>query len=58
MKNIQSASSSCLVAEFGPEMKQLRRNCRLGAAKSLTRFTIILTLTFMLAVVQFLWVSN
>lgn len=59
MKNIiETPNSSCLVTEFGHEIKQLRRECNTGAAKSLTRFTIFLTLTFMLAVVQFLWINN
>ena len=58
MKNVETLNSNCLVEEFGEEVKELRRECNHGAAKSLTRFTIILTLLFMLAVVQFMWVNG
>ena len=51
-------NSNCLVEEFGGEVKELRRECNHVAAKSLTRFTILLTLVFIIAVVQFMWISG
>ena len=58
MKNVETLNSNCLVEEFGDEVKELRRECNHYAAKSITRFTILLTLLFMLAVVQFMWING